>query len=84
MAQVDGDLAAAQSGLAAVQGQMAGAPRTIAGSGGVAGAAGPARARLAAIQGQLADARARGYTESHPDVVALREQLAQADRKSVV
>ncbi|MBP2512849.1 XrtA system polysaccharide chain length determinant [Sphingomonas sp. PvP018] len=78
MAQVDGDLAAAQSGLAAVQGQMAGVARTVAGSGGVAGAAGPARARLAAIQGQLADARARGYTESHPDVVALRAQLAQA------
>lgn len=78
MSQVDGDLAAAQSGLAAVQGQMAGTPATVAGAGGVAGAAGPARARLSAIQGQLADARARGYTENHPDVVALKSQLAQA------
>ena len=38
----------------------------------------PARARLAAIQGQLADARARGYTENHPDVIALKTQLAAA------
>jgi polysaccharide chain length determinant protein (PEP-CTERM system associated) len=78
MAQVDGDLAAAQSSLAAVQGQMVGTPATVPGLGVVAGAAGPARARLQAIQGQLADARARGYTENHPDVVALRSQLAAA------
>jgi polysaccharide chain length determinant protein (PEP-CTERM system associated) len=77
MAQVDSDLAAAQSGLAAINGQMAGTPANIAGAaGGVS--AGPARARLNAIQGQLADARARGYTESHPDVIALRSQMASA------
>ena len=78
MAQVDSDLAAAQSGLAAIQGQMAATPPTVPGVGGSAAAAGPARARLAAIQGQLADARARGYTENHPDVVALRSQMAAA------
>lgn len=78
MAQVDGDLAAAQSSLAAVNGQMAGTPQNVAGLGGAAASAGPARARLNAIQGQLADARARGYTENHPDVIALRSQLAAA------
>ncbi|WP_339485215.1 hypothetical protein, partial [Pseudomonas proteolytica] len=57
--------------------------RTEACAASVAGAAsaagvGPARARLNAIQGQLADARARGYTENHPDVIALRNQLAAA------
>ena len=77
MAQVDGDLAAAQSALAAVQGQMAGTAKSVAGGGG-GGSAGPARARLAAIQGQLADARARGFTDNHPDVVALKGQLAAA------
>ncbi|MBX9731556.1 MAG: chain-length determining protein [Sphingomonas sp.] len=76
MAQVDSDLAAAQSGLAALTGQMAGVPASIAGLGG--GIAGPARARVNAIQGQLAEARGRGFTESHPDVVALKSQLAQA------
>ena len=77
MAQVDGDLAAAQSGLAAVQGQMSSTPASIPGTG-PAGGMGPARARLAAIQGQLADARQRGYTDAHPDVVALKGQLAAA------
>ena len=76
MAQVDSDLAAAQSGLAAITGQMAGVAPNIAGVGG--GAAGPARARVAAIQGQLAEARGRGFTESHPDIIALKSQLAQA------
>ncbi len=76
VAQVDGDLAAAQSALSAVQGQMAATPQTIAGAGGVTG--GPARARLAAIQGQLADAHARGFTDAHPDVLALKSQLAAA------
>lgn len=77
MAQVDSDLAAAQSALAVVNGQLAGTPANIPGMAG-SSSAGPARARLNAIQGQLADARARGYTENHPDVVALRSQLAQA------
>ena len=78
LAQIDGDLAAASSSLAAVNGQMAGTPPSVPGMGGTAGNAGPARARLAAIQGQLSDARARGYTEQHPDVVALRSQLSAA------
>ncbi len=74
LAQIDSDLAAAGSSLSAVNAQMAG---TSASAGGTA-TAGPARARLAAIQGQLADARARGFTDQHPDVVELKEQLAQA------
>jgi len=77
MSQVDSDLAAAQANLSALNGQMAGTPRSVPGLGPAPGMA-PARARLAAIQGQLADARARGYTDAHPDVVALKAQLAQA------
>ncbi|WP_298672678.1 XrtA system polysaccharide chain length determinant [uncultured Sphingomonas sp.] len=77
MGQVDSDLAAAQANLAALSGQMSGTPRNIPGAGPAPGI-GPARARLAAIQGQLADARSRGYTDNHPDVVALKAQLAQA------
>ncbi|UUL83233.1 XrtA system polysaccharide chain length determinant [Sphingomonas qomolangmaensis] len=75
LAQVNADLAAAQSSLGAVNGQMAGTPRSTPGAAGVSG---PARARLAAIQGQLAEARGRGWTDSHPDVIALNSQLAQA------
>lgn len=77
MSQVDADLASASSSLAALQGQLSATPPSIAGVGGTA-AVGPVRARLAAIQGQLADARGRGYTDNHPDVVALKAQLAQA------
>ncbi|QNA84088.1 chain-length determining protein [Sphingomonas sp. So64.6b] len=77
MAQVESDLAAAQSSLAAVTGQMAGTPQSIAGMGGGA-TTGPARARLNAIQGQIAEARGRGFTDNHPDMVALRGQLAAA------
>ena len=76
MAQVDGDLAAAQSELGIITAQMAGVSPNVAGSGG--GVAGPARARVNAIQGQLAEARGRGFTESHPDIVALKSQLSQA------
>lgn len=78
LAQVQSDLAAAQSSLNAVNAQMAGTPATVAGAGGGGAVAGPARARLQAIQGQIAEGRARGWTDSHPDMIALRSQLAAA------
>ena len=78
MAQVDADLAAAQSSLAVVQGQLGGTARALPGVGASGGSAGPARTRLAALQAQIADARARGYTDNHPDVVALNGQLTAA------
>ncbi len=77
LAQVQSDLAAAQSSLGAVNAQMAGTPATVAGAGG-GGVAGPARARLQAIQGQIAEGRSRGWTDSHPDMIALRSQLSAA------
>lgn len=76
MQQVDSDLSAAQSSLSVINGQMASTPATIAGTGG--GAMGPARARVAALNGQLGDMRGRGFTDNHPDMVAVRAQLAQA------
>ncbi|MFZ5747723.1 MAG: XrtA system polysaccharide chain length determinant [Pseudomonadota bacterium] len=75
LAQVDSDLAAARTSLNAVNAQMAGTPQSVPGAG---GGVGPARARVAAIQGQLAEARSRGWTDNHPDVIALKAQLAQA------
>jgi uncharacterized protein involved in exopolysaccharide biosynthesis len=57
-------------------GQLAGTPALFAGGG--ASGVGPARARLAAIQGQLAEARSRGFTDNHPDVIALKGQMAAA------
>lgn len=78
LAQIEGDLAAAQSSLSAVNAQMAGTPASVAGQGGVATGVSPARARLADLQAQLSEARARGFTEAHPDVIALRQQIAGA------
>ena len=77
LAQIDGDLAAAQTSLGAANAQMAGTAATLPGSAGTA-MVGPARARLNAIEGQIAEGRSRGWTDQHPDMVALNRQLASA------
>ena len=68
---VEGDLAAAQSALAAISGQIAGTPRTIVTS----GDAGGARGALMQAQAQLAQLRGRGLTDEHPDIVATERQV---------
>lgn len=68
--QIDSQLIAAQSALAAINGQIAGTPQTIAG--GAGGAVNP----LAQAQGELASMKARGLTDQHPDVVAMKSQIA--------
>lgn len=68
--QIDSQLIAAQSALAAINGQVAGTPQTIAG--GASGGVNP----LAQAQGELATMKARGLTDQHPDVVALKNQVA--------
>jgi len=75
LSDVESNLAAAQSSLAALNGQLAGMPQTVAGPGGtgVGGNAG----RLAALEAQLSDAQARGWTDQHPDVIALKQQIAR-------
>jgi polysaccharide chain length determinant protein (PEP-CTERM system associated) len=76
MSRIDSDLSAAQSGLAAVNGQLAATPAATRSPGMMsAGAGGDGRA--AAIQAQIADGQARGWTDAHPDMVALRSQLAR-------
>lgn len=69
---VEADLAAAQSGLAAISGQIASTPRTVTGG---RDATGP-KAALLQAQTQLAELRARGLTDNHPDVVATTKQVA--------
>lgn len=68
--QIDSQLIAAQSALAAINGQLAGTPQSIAGAG-AGGGANP----LAQAQGELASAKARGLTDQHPDVMALKNQI---------
>ncbi|WP_298688153.1 XrtA system polysaccharide chain length determinant [uncultured Sphingomonas sp.] len=76
---VESNLAAAQSALAAVNGQLAGTPATIPGlpTPVVAGTTGGARAQLGQLRGQLAQDQALGWTDQHPDVIALKNQIAR-------
>lgn len=83
LGQIDSQLVAAQAQLAAANGQLASTPATIPGVGGVGG--GVARQQLAGAQNELSAMRSRGLTDAHPDVIALKSQIAslkaQADRE---
>ena len=67
---IDSQLVQAQSALSAMNGQLAGTPQTLPGVG-VSG--GPSA--LAQAQADLASMRARGWTISHPDVIAAQRQV---------
>ncbi len=67
---IESQLAQAQGALSAMNGQLAGTPQTLPGTG-VSG--GPSA--LAQAQGDLAGMRARGWTSSHPDVIAAQRQV---------
>lgn len=73
LGQIDSQLIQARSALAALNSQLAGTPQTMntPGFGG-----GEGNSALAQAQGQLAAMKARGLTEAHPDVVAIRSQIA--------
>ncbi|GAA0280042.1 Wzz/FepE/Etk N-terminal domain-containing protein [Alteraurantiacibacter aestuarii] len=68
---VEADLAASESALAAIDSQMASTPRSLL----TPGSGGP-QAALAQAQANMAAMRARGLTDSHPDVVALSREIA--------
>lgn len=70
MSQLDSQLIQARSALAALNGQLAGTPRTLSMAGG--GGSSP----VAAANAELAGMKARGYTDSHPDVIAIRNQIS--------
>ena len=70
---LDSDLAAAQSALAVINGQLAGTPQTLAGG---AAPMGGAHAQLNQAMGQLSALRAKGYTDDHPDVIAMHNEIA--------
>jgi polysaccharide chain length determinant protein (PEP-CTERM system associated) len=73
---VEQQLMQAQSSLQALRGQLGSTPATIPGFGGASGpAAGSASVQIQMLEGQLASATARGWTDAHPDVVAIRAQI---------
>lgn len=72
ISNIDRDLIGAQSSLASIRSQMAGLPATI-----VTPGAGGAAGQIAALEAQLAQARARGWTDSYPDVIATKAEIAR-------
>ncbi|WP_417621663.1 XrtA system polysaccharide chain length determinant [Parasphingorhabdus sp.] len=75
LSQIDSQLSQASGSLAALNGQLAGTPPTIA-TPGFGGAGGGAGAQLAQAEAKLASARARGWTDGHPDIVAMKAEIA--------
>jgi hypothetical protein len=75
---VESDLLAAQSALASINGQLSGTPPTIT----IPGTQGGARGALAQAQADLASMKARGLTDSHPDVLAAKAQIASLQRQA--
>ncbi|WP_300399527.1 XrtA system polysaccharide chain length determinant [uncultured Sphingobium sp.] len=73
---IDSQLVQAQSALSAMNGQLAGTPQTLPG---VGASGGPSA--LAQAQANLASMKARGWTNSHPDVIAAQREV-EALRKS--
>jgi polysaccharide chain length determinant protein (PEP-CTERM system associated) len=72
---IEQQLMQAQSSLAALRSQLAATPPSMPAFGGESG--GGARGQLATLEAQLAQSAAQGWTESHPDVVRLRNQIAR-------
>ena len=69
--QIDSQLVQARSALAAINGQLAGTPRTLTTPGGGGG-----NSALGQAQADLAGMKARGLTDNHPDVIAIKNQIA--------
>ncbi len=74
LSQIDSQLMQARSSLAALNGQLAGTPQSL--NTPSFGGGGGAPSALGQAQGELASMRARGFTDSHPDVIAAKNQIA--------
>ncbi|WP_372733008.1 XrtA system polysaccharide chain length determinant [Novosphingobium sp.] len=78
MRDVESNLLAAQSALASINGQLSGTPQTIA----MPGVAGGAKGALQQALSELGSMRARGLTDSHPDVISAKAQIASLQRSA--
>lgn len=74
--QIESSLMSARSSLAAMNGQIAATPAQIPAAGGMGGID-TLDQRISQLEGQLSEAVSRGWTEKHPDVIAIRAQLGQ-------
>lgn len=74
LAVIEQQLMQAQSSAGALRGQLASTPPTMPAFGAELGGGG-LRGQIALLEAQLAAAAAKGWTDSHPDMIALRAQL---------
>ena len=74
LANLEQQIAAANGALNSMRAQLAATPQTIPG---VGDSGGSATGQIAQLQGQIAGNLARGWTESHPDIVYARQQIAR-------
>ncbi len=72
LGQIDSQLIQARSTLSALNSQLAGTPPSLT----TPGTGGGGNSALAQAQGELAALKARGLTDSHPDVIQARNQIA--------
>jgi polysaccharide chain length determinant protein (PEP-CTERM system associated) len=72
MANLDQQLVAAEGAVNSARGQLASTPSTsgMPGEGGASG-------QMATLEAQLSQLRARGWKDSHPDIVATKAQIAR-------
>lgn len=76
LAGIEQQLMQAQSSLSALRSQLAATPSSMPVIGGDGGGGG-ARGQLAVLEGQLSQYSAQGWTDSHPDVIRLKNQIAR-------
>ncbi|MDQ4088500.1 MAG: chain-length determining protein [Pseudomonadota bacterium] len=74
LANIEQQIVAAQGAVNAVRGQLNATPQNLPG---VPEAQTSAAGQMAGLEAQLNQNLARGWTEQHPDIVALRQQIAR-------
>ena len=74
LANLEQQIAATNGALTSMRAQLAATPPSMPG---VGDNGGTASGQIAQLQGQIASNLARGWTESHPDIVYARQQIAR-------
>ena len=74
LSNLEQQIAAANGALTSMRSQLAATPAQLPGG---EGNQSTASGQLAALEGQAASMLARGWTESHPDMISVRQQIAR-------
>jgi protein tyrosine kinase modulator len=75
LSNLEQQIAAAQGALTSMRAQLAATPQSLPGMEGGGGAT--ATGQIAMLEGQINQNLARGWTQSHPDIIHARQQIAR-------